>query len=396
MHVKTWLKYLAKHQKKWFGQWHAYAGILAGAVLFVVSTTGFLLVFEQELDVDLNPTLFPFENSKDKSDVGFSFVLDKAESYLKENASDWRVEFIYQDPYRENAYLVYIENEQEDLEQLVVNPHNGEITGRRDYDRTFTGFVRNLHRTLLIPGLGRYLVGSSALMGLVLVVTGLRLWWPKKWAQLKSKLWLKTKAKRKRVNYDLHSVLGLYFSPFISIISTTGAIITFNQFVILMLFLLSFSPPQSIQEILGKQSTYREGAQTLSLQEVLENVQDFKPAGNIMGIALPHDSLGAYSFDVLEPLDYHAEGHRSRLTLDQYSGEILMDTDRDYPETARLYLDWVTPLHFGTFGGFTTRIVALFSCLAFSILFITGIYIWLPRWTKRKSKNQDLELSLEG
>ena len=54
---KSRLKW-AIHQKRWFGKWHLYLGIIAGAVLSVVGLTGSILVFGDEIDQALNQELF--------------------------------------------------------------------------------------------------------------------------------------------------------------------------------------------------------------------------------------------------------------------------------------------------------------------------------------------------
>ena len=48
----------AKHQKRWFGKWHTYVGIIAGGILAFVGLTGSILVFQDEIDRALNKELF--------------------------------------------------------------------------------------------------------------------------------------------------------------------------------------------------------------------------------------------------------------------------------------------------------------------------------------------------
>ncbi|WP_029279647.1 PepSY domain-containing protein [Pedobacter borealis] len=40
----------AKHQKRWFGKWHLYVGIIAGAIVAFVGVIGSILVFQDEID----------------------------------------------------------------------------------------------------------------------------------------------------------------------------------------------------------------------------------------------------------------------------------------------------------------------------------------------------------
>ena len=374
---KNIVKRLYQHQKRWFAKWHTAAGIIAGAVLILVSLTGSILVYEQEIDTLLNPELFDFKEKGKQPILGFQEAYNRTKPQLGKD----HTHIFYRDAQRNDAYLGYLEHSKR---QVIVNPYTGKVTGTRVYASTFTGFVRSFHRTLLIPVIGRYLVGISALMCLVLMVSGLRLWVPKKIKYLRSRLVIRTKAKKRRVNYDTHNVLGFYFSPFMSIISLTGAAITFGQFIALGLFLVSLSPPKSIQQLLGSKSTYVANKKTMTIEELQQKVKKLRPNGVIQGIQVPHDSVDVITADIMEPVSFNHVGHRSRMSFDQYSGKLLFDTDRDVPETGRLYLDWLTPLHYGTFGGPVTRVIALITCLVMATLFITGLYIWIPRWKNKK------------
>ena len=63
-----------------------------------------------------------------------------------------------------------------------------------------------------------------------------------------------------------------------------------------------------------------------------------------------------------------------------------MNTDADLPHIGKAYVNWVTPIHYGTFGGLTTRILALIASLVVPVLFVTGFIIWRGRWLKRNKK----------
>ncbi|MEM7659631.1 MAG: PepSY-associated TM helix domain-containing protein, partial [Bacteroidota bacterium] len=244
--MPTLLKQVVRHQRNWYGQWHTWAGIFAGSILLIVSLTGALLVFEQELDVWLNPQMFQFEESGER--LSFEEVIQAVQA----QHPDYSLNGVFVDPTRNDVYLMAIEREPEKYEQLYANHHTGAVTGIRVYQESVMGFIRHLHRTLLIPPFGKYLVGIAAIICAILMITGLRLWIPKRWNSLKARLGVKWGGSAKRVNYDFHNSLGFYFSPMITLISLTGAMITFAQVVLLFLFLLNFQSPMSISEVLDQ------------------------------------------------------------------------------------------------------------------------------------------------
>ncbi|GAA4822557.1 PepSY-associated TM helix domain-containing protein [Algivirga pacifica] len=371
---------IAGHQKKWYGQWHTWAGLISGLILSVVSITGTILVYERELDAWLNPDLFTFEQTAQTR-----LTLPQALEVVKADHPQMHIEVIYEDQFRNNCIMVAFE-EGELHKQAIVNPFTGKITGSRVYADSAMGIIRSLHRTLLVPEIGKYIVGIASLVMVILMITGLRLWIPKKWNMLKTRLTIKSGASVKRQVYDLHNTLGFYFSPVITILALTGAAITFNRFLIIGLFLVSFEPPKSIESILGQQSTYdANNPIPMKVEEVMAIANREIEGGAVKGITLPHDSLGTYEMNIIAP-GYAETGDRSLVYYDQYTGERLMSTHHDLPHLGKVYLNWVTPLHYGTFGGQVTRILALITTLVIPVLFISGVYVWYGRWKKSKKK----------
>lgn len=372
------LQEAAKHQKKWYGKWHAWGGITAGFILVIVSLTGALLVFEEELDVWLNPALF------DYAEVGQPLLsYGQIEQKLQEARPDWTIQTMVRFPNRNDALYVFVKEKRQ--VQVIVNPYTGSIAGERIYKYTIMGVIRNLHRTLLIPVVGRYIVGLSSLICVILMITGLRLWIPDKLKQLKARLGIRLDAGKRRINYDLHNSIGLYLSPVITLIALTGVMITFSTIVLGFLVLLSFEPPQSIASILHHHSTPIEGQAPLDLDTLVQRVEQQIGAGHIQVITFPHDSLHTYDLNITEP-SILVTGNRYLAYADQYTGALVFTTNTKRLQLGRIYLNWVTPLHYGTFGGLPTRILALLGALATTFLFISGFYIWYGRWKKRQNR----------
>src|SRR5690606_33883343 len=79
---------------------------------------------------------------------------------------------------------------------------------------------------------GQLIVGCSTLIFLLLCLSGLVLWWPKKWGrkQMKRLFTIKWKASFKRLNYDLHNVWGFYIVIPALVLGTTGLVYSFSWF----------------------------------------------------------------------------------------------------------------------------------------------------------------------
>lgn len=246
----------------------------------------------------------------------------------------------------------------------------------------------NIHRTLLIPVAGRYIVGLATLCMLILTISGLRLWVPqqyKKWKQWRAVLTVNLKSGFKRQNYDWHNVLGFYSAPVIILLSITGFAITFSTVFIAFLFMLTGQSPQSVAAIFGQKSAYTHGAKSLSATAVAEIASTEMPKAQLLGIAIPTDSSMVYRLD-LKSDGPAVSGNRIMLMIDQYTGKIVLNSEKDFPNIGNSYLSWLTPIHYGTFGGMPTRILALLGGLMPLLLYITGFIIWWPRYKKQTGK----------
>lgn len=368
----------AKHQKRWFGKWHTYLGIIAGAIVAFVGVTGSILVFQDEIDRMLNKELFEVMSEQKK--LSFEELVPLVRKNYPKLKFDYMLAAKGDSP--TEAYSVF---DFKTEEQYFINPYNGKLSGKRLLSSSFIDVVTELHRTLLIPVIGRYIVGLASLCLMILTISGLRLWLPKKWKQLKSVLTVKFSGKFKRQNYDWHNVLGFYSAPVIFMLTLTGFCITFSTLIIPLLFIFSGRNPAGLQQIFGAKSAYHKNAVQMPLNQVVQRVNHELPDARIGGLAVPTDKSGVYRFDMISG-NLPKQGRREMITVDQYSGKILLNSRKDFPEAGNAYLSWLTPIHYGSFGGLATQILALIGGLIPLTLFITGFIIWWPRFKKQRQK----------
>src|SRR5690606_12189087 len=72
-------------------------------------------------------------------------------------------------------------------------------------------------------------VAYSTLIFIIVMISGLVLWWPKKWKgkRLRRSFWPKWSVKWKRLNYDLHNIIGFYSFLLGVAIGITGLFFSF-------------------------------------------------------------------------------------------------------------------------------------------------------------------------
>ena len=106
--------------------------------------------------------------------------------------------------------------------ELFIRSEDGRIGG----DAPYIPWLLDLHDNLLAGETGRTVNGIAAILLLLLAITGAVIWWPgvRTWRR---SLFVETQASWKRLNWNLHSVLGIWFLLFVLMWGVTGLYLSF-------------------------------------------------------------------------------------------------------------------------------------------------------------------------
>ena len=353
---------------------HLYLGLAASLVVIVIGLTGAILVFEQETDQALHPHLWQVMPREDR--VSLQSIVDiVAETYRPRTFLTVEVPND-----RDRPYVISTETNF----QVFVNPYSGEILGAREHAQTFFGLMFALHRTLLAGEAGRTVVGVVTLLVVFLVGTGLYLWWPRTTARVKSSLSLRWSAGWRRLNYDLHNVLGFYASWYLVVMALTGLVWSFSL-VHDALFWLTDSPPPPWK---SRSLSAAPGiGPRITLDEAMRKVDAAVPDAGATEMMLPQNPQDAISFVKRSPTALNPNAQHF-ISLDQYTGTILKVNryeDLSWGATMRLL---VYPLHVGSIFGRGTQVLALVVSLLVVVSAITGILLW---WRQRSPDRRTRE-----
>lgn len=379
MTIKEW----GSHQRKWWGKWHLYLGLIAGLIVSIVGITGSILVFQDEIDQKLNPELFFVEENGTYKGYGEILPL------VKEFYPELSVQSIMINKGATNpTYRILTDGFQT---EIFINPHTGKVIDTRPRFGRFIGSVMDIHRTLMIPAVGRYIVGAASLILLILSITGIRLWLPKKIHQIKSSLMVKFSVPFAKQSRSWHNILGVFTFPIVSMLSLSGCVFVLNLLILPLMLMLSGNSPQILMNIFAAKSNYSIEYKSLPVSDILDSFENVEPQAKVTAIIFPRDSVGAYLINAQNPGKID-DGRRVLSSIDQYSGKVLFNSETDLPNVVHAYLSWLQPIHYGSFGGIITRILALIGGLTPLVLTITGFFIWWPRSMSRKKyreKNKD-------
>jgi uncharacterized iron-regulated membrane protein len=106
-----------------------------------------------------------------------------------------------------------------------------------DHDLAFFRGVQSLHRFLFMApashdgtSVGRIIIGITALCSIVILITGIILWWPKNKTMLKNRLSIHFHKGWRRFVYDSHVSLGIYAVIFLALMALTGPTMSFKWY----------------------------------------------------------------------------------------------------------------------------------------------------------------------
>lgn len=361
-----------------FNDWfHLWIGIMTGIPIIIVSLTGCMLVFEQEITA-MTRSFWSVQQPKDAKTLPPSLLRQK----VTEQVPDMKIRRLW---YYGEGKPVKISPDNSDT-LIFANPYTGVILAMEDHENIFD-FIEDGHRNLWFPDkVGRQIVTWCTTIFLVLIITGIVLWWPKKWnkRELKQALMIKWKAKFKRVNYDLHNVLGFY-SMFLTIVMLLTGLMMGFTFV-----------NKTVMKLLGAKDGKNEVvAMAPGPREVPASIE-----GKVDYVwQSVTTELGEFEKDQISIHFPKEDGKSIYACTDMYNGTwrelnfdintlALLSTSQtkiaeDIPSK------WLRrsnfSLHVGAFGGTFTKWLYFIASFICGTLPITGFIIW---WGKRNKKTK--------
>lgn len=369
--------------KKLAGKIHLWLGLTTGLVVFILGLTGAIYCFAPELQ---NLQSYRTVGEESKSFLPPSQIIQIAEGKLP-GKSLQRV--YYED--RNKAVMALFSKKDEYSLSVFINPYSGEVLKVRNNDQDFLSIVLKIHRTLYIP-YGHEIIRWSTVIFFLLVTTGIILWWPRKRRTAKQAFFIMWSASPKRLNYDLHKVLGFYISWIVIFTALTGLIFAFESFADFTYkvtgagrSIVQRKPPLS-------DTTAKTKSRTEPIDYVWKLVEpDLHQKYISVLFVLPTTKTG--------PLLLRANPEKGTIYktdfryFDQYSGNEIAgayvwgkykDANTVADNIKRMNYD----IHTGAIFGLPGRVALFFTALVAASLPITGVYFWWGKKRKLKRSNR--------
>ncbi|MEQ1889497.1 MAG: PepSY domain-containing protein [Alphaproteobacteria bacterium] len=367
-------------------RWHFYAGLVVAPFLVILSLTGMIYLFNDEINDLIYPEL-RYATSAAPSKPLSAFV-EAAESAFPGS----KVTRIYMPAKEDYTAQLFVTTAADEEIRVFIDPPTAHVLGSFVYTQTLVGFSDVMHGSLMLGDAGDAVVELAACWSLVMVATGLYLWFPRSRA-LRGVWWPRFSLKRRNFWKDIHKFTGLYTAVLIVFLVISGlpwATVWGGKWLTPISNSLGLGYPEGAKRPLGAETvSHAMHDAPWTLQQAPMPVSDPHPqaplsidaaAKILAGLGMKNAyrlSLPAGPTGVFMAFTYpdQPEGQRT-LQLDQYTGAILGDISFAHYGGVAKAVEWGVALHMGNYFGRANQILMLIPCLAIITLVTTGMMMW--------------------
>ncbi|MBD8496917.1 PepSY domain-containing protein [Paenibacillus arenosi] len=384
-------------------RWHFYAGLFAAPFLIVLAISGGVYLFKPQIESMLYKDLYYVEQASDASEAT-ALAPSALIHFVQQMHPDGQINSIMF--YDDRTRTVEIGMTENDIASSVfINPYSGEVLGSLVSGERFTDIFVKMHSELIIGGtVANYLVELAACWTVILLLTGLYMWWPRNRASIWGTVLPRFRQKGKVFWRDMHAVPAFWLSLFILILVLTGlpwSAVTGKQISSLATSTNTGYPPYALGHGAKPESTLKtkdvakggpwatenlpvpvsmaNNYVPLTINEavtIAEGAKVEKP----YRVVLPKTEKGVYTVTTRHTVP----GGEATLHLDQYSGAILSDVRyADYGIMGKAITVGIA-LHEGRLFGLANQLLGLITCLGVIGIVISSFVMWRKRKPQAK------------
>jgi uncharacterized iron-regulated membrane protein len=371
------------HRAVW--RWHFYAGLFAAPVLVILATTGALYLFDVELDALWNRDLL-------KVEVGASpLSLAVQESALRASFPNAQMTRVVLPRSADQAARWVLDSGKGLTQEVFVNPYTGVILGVTDPARNPLKIVRDLHSTLLAGKWGGHVVELTACWTLVMLVTGVYLWWPRQW---RLRVFIpRGRATGRTFWRDWHSIPALFNALLVGFLVVSGlpwSVFWGTQFAKLgeRVTFVAPSPnftaappaisglPWTVSHHTAPTGSTNPQLGIAAIEPALARI-DVAGSGAGLRVSYPAAEGGVFVASYMP-----AKAQDQRTLYIATDGKVLGDIAwRNYSPAAKA-IEWGVMTHMGKQFGLANQLAGLAVCLTLVGSVVAGIVLW---WHRRPS-----------
>ncbi len=344
-------------RRAWF-QVHKWIGLILAILIIPISLTGSALVWDEALDHALNPQRYAVSGDRMIDPARY---VAAAEAVL---APGERVASLTLPEEAGAPVVVAVSQPGKPMRAgpparttLWLDPPSARVLEKSGSNGGLIRAMHQIHGSLMVPGIGRQVVGWIGVAMMLSCFTGLWLWWPTVGKWVRGFRW----RRHPHLDSNLHHLLGFWIALPLFVLSLTGAWISFPQF-------FGMFGGAAQQRGAGPDRAAMARAKPLavtrlSLDTAIASAQAVLP-GDLRQVTWPTDLKPEWRIAL-------AGSSQPQVTVDDATGKAKAGQPQR-ENTARL----MRRIHDGTgMGGLWQAIIFLGGILP-AILAVTGIIMW--------------------
>lgn len=359
---------------------HLWLGLSSGLIVFIISITGAIFVFQDEIR-DLTE---PWRKVEAQTTAPVLPSRLQAAALARHPGIASKDTWVtYFGP--ERSATVFFTDSSGAPTQVYLNPYTAQVLHEHDLRTHFFSIVQSIHMTLLLPeAVAKWVVGGSVLIFVIMLITGVVMWWPKRKQERKQRFTIKWGARWRRVNYDLHNVLGFYAASIALVLALTGLFMIF-PWMLNVVTSVANGGREYPQDVLTAKvdSLQPVAAASQPLPDVVyQTVRRRSPQAEMILIGPTGTGKDpAYCWTYQKALRYY---YRDDYSFHPVSGQMLQASFHASKSTGTKVSDANYDIHTGQILGVGGKIVAFLVSLISASLPVTGTIIWWGRRNKTK------------
>jgi uncharacterized iron-regulated membrane protein len=359
-------------------RWHFHAGLFCIPFVIVLALTGAIYLFKPQIDTfaDRGVDALTITGSRATGEQHIAAAIaSQPGSKL----------FVYEIPREpDDAVRVHVYSPDGTGRIVYVHPENLAILKAVPHTHRLTEIVRTIHSNLFAGRTGMILIELAASWAIVMLVTGLYLWWPRESRGAAGVLYPRLRQGRRVFWRDLHAVTGIWVSAFALFLLVTALPWTTVWGAGLTKVREIASPAVQhdwSQSRLGEHTEHeRAGAASairtpLALDEIVARVAPLALAPPVR-VYLPNERTAHWRV--------RAETQNRPLVreieLDPNTGAVLRDLDFAGKPTLDRVINVGIAAHEGQLFGLANQLLGLFTALGLIAMCVSAVAMW---WRRR-------------
>ncbi len=384
------------YQTMW--RWHFYAGIIFAPFLIILAFSGAVYLFKPQIESYLYQDLY--------------YVEETNAATLSVNGQAEKVRSQYPDAVltgvsvfdEEDRTFKFSTMQDGQAVNVFVDPYSGKVLGDLPVEKELMTVFMKLHSELIVGGtVANRLVELAACWAIILILTGLYIWWPRNRTSIWGTVLPRLRSKGRVFWRDMHAVPAFWLSIGLLVLILTGlpwsgvmgeqinriATATNTGYPA---FSFSFGPkPQSgavtkdvaenvpwAAENVPVPSSVNNQYVPLTLNEAA-GIAEMRGIQKPYTISMPQGEAGVFTIAAShsKPFD------NATLHVDQYSGAVLTDVRyADYGFMGKAITLGIA-LHEGKLFGLANQLLGLLLCIGLIGMMVSSLIMW----RKRKPQN---------